>query len=555
MNDLLESTDTKLKDELSLMVPLDLWQQASSVARSKSRQARKKCDELNGMVRLRTEDIEALSKRAEITKEKWDSKRNSMNSLKQKWEEEMIEAQNLSVVENETAPTGAIQSDLEQLSSEIHFITGQYELMKTERHSVLQPLQIRLTNAMEMVSAMVLKTAKLERNSFTCTLSLQSAEKVVEQIEKQWSVDLSNGIPTNLVPPEVCPTCQQPLAAGESHEHHRLVQNTFEREIEDAVQSLKVAQEALNVASQEESDCAEELVQAETLVTSITSELQHLTSQWDEKLMLLDEEIHRKRSAQAVLTSQLAVSLKSSQLKMKVNSAMASIGLEELAVDHAKEVYESMKAEIVNAKDVLNRLEEEKFREERLADVMAEVGERFGQRGVQTFVLKNVVGSLQRTSQIYLNQLSDGGQRLELSLEAGDKISRTAFIQGPDGEFKVRPLSTLSGGQWRRCSLAMSFAFADLMAKRGRFRSSLLVLDEPLTHLDRSGRNRFGEVVRNLVVSSDGSRSDFGMSTVLVILQDLAAEELEEAFDSIDTVVRQGGDSHVEVDGFLESDV
>jgi len=42
MNDLLEATDSKLKDELSLVVPLDLWQQVTSIARAKSRQAKKK---------------------------------------------------------------------------------------------------------------------------------------------------------------------------------------------------------------------------------------------------------------------------------------------------------------------------------------------------------------------------------------------------------------------------------------------------------------------------------------------------------------------------------
>lgn len=555
INDLLESTDTKLKDELSLLVPLDLWQQASSVARSKSRQARKKCDELSGMVRLRSGDVDALSRRADVAKEKWHMKEKGLQSAKLKLEEEMNEAQNLSVEENESAPTSTMQSDLEQLSSEIRVITGRYESMMKERDSDLQPLNVRLAQAVETASTLGSRTAKLERNSLTCTMSVQSAQRRMEQVEKQWSVDLSSGIPTILVPPEVCPTCRQPLDAGGSHDHHHLVQETFEREIEDAVKALNVAQNAVDNSSREESQCAEELVQAESLVTSLTSDLQQLTSEWDEKLLVLDEDIRAKRSAQTELTSQLAASFKASQLQMKLNSAMASIGLEQLAVDHAREGYESIKAEVLSAKDVLIRLEEEKYREERIADVMAEVGERFGQRGVQTFVLKNVVVSLQRMSQIYLNQLSDGGQRLELSLEAGDKIARTAFIQGPDGEFKVRPLSTLSGGQWRRCSLAMSFAFADLMAKRGRFRSSLLVLDEPLTHLDRSGRTRFGEVVRNLVVSSDDSRSDFGMSTVLVILQDLAAEELEEAFDSIDTVVRQGGDSRVEVDGLLESEV
>jgi len=42
--------------------------------------------------------------------------------------------------------------------------------------------------------------------------------------------------------------------------------------------------------------------------------------------------------------------------------------------------------------------------------------------------------------------------------------------------------------------------------------------------------------------------SSFSVSTVLLILQDLAAEELEEAFDSIDEVVKEGGTSTVKID-------
>jgi DNA repair exonuclease SbcCD ATPase subunit len=166
-------------------------------------------------------------------------------------------------------------------------------------------------------------------------------------------------------------------------------------------------------------------------------------------------------------------------------------------------------------------------------------------------VLQNVVDALEQTAQTYLDHLSDGGQRLELSIEAGEKITRNAYVRGPDGDFRQRPLSTLSGGQWRRCSLALSFAFAELIARRGRLRSSLLVLDEPLTHLDRSGRNKFSEVVRKMVQSqslSDQFVSGLQFSTIILILQDLAAEELEEAFDKMDTVVRENGGSFVMLD-------
>lgn len=111
----------------------------------------------------------------------------------------------------------------------------------------------------------------------------------------------------------------------------------------------------------------------------------------------------------------------------------------------------------------------------------------------------------------------------------------------------------------------------------------MLVMDEILTHLDASGREAVGSVLRALVhgpSSLDGDRSsgkeevvdvastasgsmDEGgdvfsqllgggaYETVIVILQDLAAQELEEAFDHIDTVVKHSDSSTVIVDGMV----
>jgi DNA repair exonuclease SbcCD ATPase subunit len=187
---------------------------------------------------------------------------------------------------------------------------------------------------------------------------------------------------------------------------------------------------------------------------------------------------------------------------------------------------------------------------------MSDVTDSLGGRGVQTFVLQKAVEMLQFSSQVYLDEFSDGAQRLELSLDAGDKISRRAFVREADGGYKERPLASLSGGQWRRCSLALSLGFAELVSRRGKLRPSLLVLDEPLTHLDRSGRSQVGRMLRKMIrrTSEDDGHSEFSVSTILMILQDLAAEELEEAFDCVDEVVKQHGTSSVLVDEetFLE---
>lgn len=287
------------------------------------------------------------------------------------------------------------------------------------------------------------------------------------------------------------------------------------------------------------------------LFSDLQLNYQNLSSKWNTKLQTLDEQLREKRKIQNTLTSKISTVAKESQLLAQREAANSMLNTEKLNAAHADEVYLGLENELVTAVDFMKRIVSEKEDEANNQSIVSSVGELFGQRGVQTFVLQNTVDSLQRTAQVYLDYLSDGSQRLELSLDAGDKILRNAFVRGADGDFKHRPLSTLSGGQWRRCSLALSFAFAELVASRGRLRSSLLVLDEPLTHLDRSGRAKFGELVRKMLGSAndtDKKVSGFRISTALVILQDLSAEELEEAFDGIDTVVRKDGKSCLNLD-------
>ena len=76
------------------------------------------------------------------------------------------------------------------------------------------------------------------------------------------------------------------------------------------------------------------------------------------------------------------------------------------------------------------------------------------------------------------------------------------------------------------------------------------MLDEPLTHLDATGRAQVGKILRSLLQKGRGEDdTKSNLSTIVLILQDLAAEELEESFDSIDEVVKDNGTSQVVLDG------
>ena len=558
MNDLLEATDSKLKEELSMVVPLELWQQATSMARAKSRQARKKVDEIEGMLRLRKSDIDALSMKVARAEQNRDLKQRGLIDAEERLKRELERIQNL-LDQTSSINMEGLQAQLDETTTEIQSLNDRHTSDIKEKELHLKPLEDELLQLRDNLASLTRKCTQLEMDERSAKQSYDSAKLRMAQIQKKWSLDVSREIPAVLKAPEYCPTCKQPLhsedAATESEEHLKNTQLTMETEIREAQEVLALATDACQQASAKSSEFMETLNTQEKTFRDLQSNHQKVASEWNGKFQELQDKLVEKRKLQHTLTSQLTMVAKESQLFEAKESAQSAFNAEKLNANHADEVCKELQKELATAEDFLKKIQGEQKEEENRQVLLASVGERFGQKGVQTFLLQNTVDSLQSTAQIYLSSLSEDSQRLELSLDAGDKIVRSAFVRGADGDFRQRPLSTLSGGQWRRCSLALSLAFAELVASRGRLRSSLLVLDEPLTHLDRSGRAKFGELVRGLLGprSSDGEEAQnllasASISTAIVILQDLSAEELEEAFDCIDTVVRKDGKSRLSLD-------
>jgi DNA repair exonuclease SbcCD ATPase subunit len=550
INDLLEATDARLKEELSLIVPLDIWQEASSIARARARDAKKRSDELEGMKRLRTMDAQELSKKVETAKDSMELRQNILQESEMMMNTLLIEIEK-SDQNREGWNSDEIQFQLETIANDIQTLTALYQSKMKERDIEMTPLEKKLNDANAVIDSLRMRNSKEQMKVSTATVALDSAKTGIRRLEGKWSLDLSDGIPRVLKPPEECPTCHQPLTGSRVGHDHRNIEQTIKNEIEQAFEERNLAEEKLNEALFQSSECATLLLAGEKSREEILSKINAASLKWKSELRDAEGEIQTKRDLQNEWTTQLSSFVKESQLIAQNDAAKASYDMEKLAFEHAKDTFQRLEDELTSASALLKQIDLDKENEEIERRLLSEVAERCGQKGVQAFVLQNVVDALEQTAQTYLDHLSDGGQRLELSIEAGEKITRNAYVRGPDGDFRQRPLSTLSGGQWRRCSLALSFAFAELIARRGRLRSSLLVLDEPLTHLDRSGRNKFGEVVRKMVQSqslSDQFVSGLQFSTVILILQDLAAEELEEAFDKMDTVVRENGGSFVMLD-------
>ena len=77
MNGLLEASDAKLKEELSIIVPLDVWQDGATVARRLGRDLSKLVSELDGMISIREKDFETLKVKYENAEKMAASKRET----------------------------------------------------------------------------------------------------------------------------------------------------------------------------------------------------------------------------------------------------------------------------------------------------------------------------------------------------------------------------------------------------------------------------------------------------------------------------------------------
>ena len=560
MNGLLEATDAKLKEELSLILPLGLWQDAASLGRLKSRESNKRAAELNGMISLRAEDVETLGQRLLLAESELNAKEKKLGEAQDALEAERQK----STAAFSADATGESASDIDSIQLLLEDTRGQIKTLEMQQREFLEqkeselgPLKRSLEELELSLSSSLERLQSHERDLFAADLKLEAARSSIASLEEKWAIDLSTDeTPDIVINTETCPTCQQPLSSdGIGHSHIDL-QRVAEEEIRAALDSLSTAVAAGDSSRDRMEVERDSLERRKGTLADMKLDLQRGEERWASDITGVEQDLRSLRAQESDVADRLTTLAKSSRQDTTLQSFNAPVQAAQAAVDYAKATILSVSDEISQAKQKLEDLNSEMEFQNKESKMMSDLGEAFGQRGVQTFVLQNVVGALQSATQIYLDELSDGAQRLELSLDAGDRISRTAYIRGPDGAYKERPLSSLSGGQWRRCSLALTLGFAELVARKGKLRPSVIVLDEPLTHLDRSGRTKVGDLLRKMLHPTGedtmfGPIGGLGMSTIVLILQDLAAEEIEEAFDSIDEVVKDGGTSYLRVDEYV----
>jgi hypothetical protein len=542
-NDLLEASDSRLKDELAQLVPLALWQDCTVTSRKIAKDTAVQSTQLVGMINLRSSDIATLEGKVEVSRSRLEQRKKEYQQLQEMLENEYTNGKNAGVsfksYEELEDNARIAQVAVTTLETELQLFLVKRRRQEAElesQNSVIERgLQVALRETEDAA-------ASLREASW----GLTAVNEEIATLEKTWGVSLQAGRPVDIVLPSACPLCQQNL-----DDHHH-VKTSLWKDIDDAIEKVSVKS---NTVVSEEAQYAQTLNQL-ALLKKEWSELEvkwrSLRETWvrqqnDMERTLLECRLQQNLALEALQTYARTAAQRS---KLDLLSHEAATAKERWAV--ADQDVTEARDELVQCQAWIDATTQELRQLEERSVLYKTLAEAFGSRGVQSFALQNALSYLADSAASYLAQLSQGTQQLELSLDADDRIRRRALVRGTDSIWQERALAALSGGQWRRTSLALQLAVGDYV-RQYILQSSLVVFDEPLIHLDQTGRADVGRVLRSLLLQRSPSdddnhnRSTGGTtpSTVIVILQDLSADELDEYFDCIDEVVRSDGRSKV----------
>ena len=157
----------------------------------------------------------------------------------------------------------------------------------------------------------------------------------------------------------------------------------------------------------------------------------------------------------------------------------------------------------------------------------------FGNAGMPSMLLDNVVDELAADANRYLDILADGDLRVSFDtqtmLKSGEVRDRFAVLVDVERAGNVQP----SGGQLKKIEIACDLALMDLVARRERTGIDMLVLDECLDGLDAEGQSR----VVDLLMHLRGRRR-----SIFVISHTPA---LPDVFETVVTVVKENGVSRL----------
>jgi len=410
------------------------------------------------------------------------------------------------------------------------------------------------TSVMEVEDALLLslKSAANEANVRMSEAQTRAVERRTRMNMRQKDVSQLIKVQREGSQGGVCSHCRQPIDIETIGKH--IEEMKAEIELESAAAGQ--AEEAVGSAREELESAKKQLADREELLRKQAEErVLQARTEW---LRTLNELRMRLQAAQSELTAARRACEDADRAEKDLQQERAKTN------PHEGE-YEKLEQDLRKHEEATHVLEDEALALKHRANMLQQVEEAFSRQGIQSYVIECGLSELESRATSYLEQLSGGALRLEISATkpkkttrgggggagsarraaaaavsgealAGafsEQIHKRIYVRASDGTYVPRSLRQLSGGQWRRQGLALTLAFADFCAQRTGIVSNVIVFDEILQHLDHEGRTRAGRLFRSL-----------GYETVLVISQE---DELGAVFDRIDRIVKKDDAATIEI--------
>ena len=338
-----------------------------------------------------------------------------------------------------------------------------------EDEKSLRSLQIEMENITE-------KNKKITKNNYwkeqLKSIKLVDVEGEIEDYDElqsqlgQWRAAANKTVFSGTDEP-VCPTCLQEVDTK-------------------LIQSIQEKQQAKKDAA------ASRVVELNAQIEKIKSknaeiqEAKRKEKQWEEIYRSIDESL----PIQLINEDDLQLSINA--LEGKISESRAK--LEKVIAENSRrdkhntrigiiqEQTEEFENQFDELNDKLNQTEEQ-------LQILELLKKSFSTNGLLAYKIENMVKSLEKMTNEYLSEFSDGRFSLNFVIQS-DKLNVEVSDNG-----KVIDISALSSGELARVNIATLVAIRRLMSSISRSRINVLFLDEVNQALDEQGKEKVVEVL------------------------------------------------------------
>lgn len=267
--------------------------------------------------------------------------------------------------------------------------------------------------------------------------------------------------------PNSCPTCLRPI----DHSKLQDILSKAEEEIEELSETLK--------------DRRSTLVELEAHNKTVKKKLDTI-AEFEKYSSLVDETLTDELKSPSALSTEIR-QLRS-DIKKVTDSIDSTRKYNDEAIRHNSKV-DTIKVQLSKFSEDLVVLEGDLAKLADRATDLEILKKAFSTNGLIAYKLENSVQELEKLTNDYLIELSDGRFQIRYSLD-GDKLNVIVSDNGVD--VSIDPLSS---GEKARVTTATLLAIRKLMASISKNKLNVLFLDETIDTLDADGRDRLIDIL------------------------------------------------------------